>query len=160
MSSSNSTGLRSACVRIWPLWPLRAATAGETEVTQSLLSGQSPAQPAAKLKSRWKACHRSAWFAGYRTGSAKDVVLRAGDELIIPKQRQEVTVIGEVQSAGSYLFASDFKRNEYIAMSGGMTRKADGKRIYVVRADGGGGYSCGFGIFPQFRRSDSSLETP
>jgi len=66
----------------------------------------------------------------------KDVALRDGDELIIPKQRQEVTVIGEVQNGGSYQFLPNLQRADYIAMSGGITRKADRGRIYVVRADG------------------------
>jgi polysaccharide biosynthesis/export protein len=69
-------------------------------------------------------------------GSETDVVLRDGDELIVPRQRQEVTVIGEVQSAGSYLYLQKLKRGDYISMSGGTTKKADKDRIYLVRADG------------------------
>ena len=69
-------------------------------------------------------------------GSQYDVVLRDGDELIVPKQRQEVTVIGEVQAVSSHLWRSGLTRNDYIAMSGGETRRADPGRIYVVRADG------------------------
>ncbi|MEO6079226.1 MAG: hypothetical protein ABIQ86_05550 [Steroidobacteraceae bacterium] len=41
-------------------------------------------------------------------------VLRNGDELTLPKRRQEVTVIGEVQNATSYLFSPDLDRNDYI----------------------------------------------
>jgi polysaccharide export outer membrane protein len=69
-------------------------------------------------------------------GSQYDVVLRDGDELIVPKQRQEVTVIGEVQAVSSHLWHSGLTRDDYIAMSGGETRRADHGRIYVVRADG------------------------
>ena len=65
-----------------------------------------------------------------------DVVLQDGDQLIVPKQKQEVTVLGEVQNATSHLYRGELHRDDYIALSGGTTRKADRKRIYVVRADG------------------------
>jgi protein involved in polysaccharide export with SLBB domain len=69
-------------------------------------------------------------------GSINDVMLRDGDQLIIPKYEQEVTVIGEVQTATSHLFRPGFRRADYIALSGGETRRADKARVYVVRADG------------------------
>jgi protein involved in polysaccharide export with SLBB domain len=69
-------------------------------------------------------------------GSQYDVALRDGDELIVPKLRQEVTVIGEVQTVTSHLYKPGLTRDDYIAMSGGETRRADHGRIYVVRADG------------------------
>jgi polysaccharide export outer membrane protein len=69
-------------------------------------------------------------------GSNEDVILRNGDELIVPRLQQEVTVIGEVQNSTSHLFNSSLGRDDYIAMSGGLTRRADHKSIYVVRANG------------------------
>lgn len=69
-------------------------------------------------------------------GSSDDVILRNGDELIIPRYQQEVTVIGEVQNSTSHLYSSRLSRDDYIAMSGGMTRRADGGAIYIVRANG------------------------
>ena len=71
-----------------------------------------------------------------RIGSPSDVVLRDGDELIIPKVRQEVTIIGEVQNSTSLLHRQGLKRDDYIDLSGGFTRRADKSRAYVVRADG------------------------
>lgn len=65
-----------------------------------------------------------------------DVVLRDGDELLVPKFEQEVTVIGEVQDPTSHLYAPGLSRDDYIRLSGGFTAQADRKRIYVVRADG------------------------
>ncbi|MEO1542759.1 MAG: SLBB domain-containing protein [Pseudomonadota bacterium] len=67
---------------------------------------------------------------------ASDIRLRDGDSLLIPQTVQEVTVIGEVQYATSHLFNVDLDRDDYIGRSGGLTSKADGKRIYVVRANG------------------------
>jgi len=69
-------------------------------------------------------------------GSQYDVVVRDGDQLIVPKFQQEVTVIGEVQTATSHLYRAGLTRSDYIAMSGGETVRADNSRVYVVRADG------------------------
>jgi polysaccharide export outer membrane protein len=69
-------------------------------------------------------------------GSPYDVVLRDGDELLVPKLRQEVTVIGEVQTVTSHLYRPGLSRDDYISMSGGETQRADKGRVYVVRADG------------------------
>jgi protein involved in polysaccharide export with SLBB domain len=69
-------------------------------------------------------------------GSQYDVVLRDGDELIVPRFQQEVTVIGEVQTLTSHLYRPGLTRADYIAMSGGETARADNNRIYVVRANG------------------------
>jgi protein involved in polysaccharide export with SLBB domain len=80
-------------------------------------------------------------------GSASDVVMRQGDRLIIPKQKQEVTVIGEVQTNTSHFYRDNLSRDDYIGMSGGVTRKADRGRIYVVRADGSVISSEGSGWF-------------
>lgn len=68
--------------------------------------------------------------------SPYDVVLRNGDDLIVPKFEQEVTVIGEVQDPTSHLYNPNLSRDDYIRLSGGFTSQADRKRIYVVRADG------------------------
>jgi protein involved in polysaccharide export with SLBB domain len=69
-------------------------------------------------------------------GSSDDVILRGGDRLIIPKFQQQVTVIGEVQNATSHLYNARLSRDDYISLSGGMTRRADRGRIYIVRANG------------------------
>jgi hypothetical protein len=71
-----------------------------------------------------------------KPGSSEDVILRNGDELIVPKKRQEVMVLGEVQDPTSHLYKRRMTRDDYIDQSGGPTREADRKRIYVVRADG------------------------
>jgi polysaccharide biosynthesis/export protein len=69
-------------------------------------------------------------------GSSSDVILRNGDELIVPRFQQEVTVIGEVQNATSHLYSPGLNRDDYISLSGGMTNRADRGKIYVVRANG------------------------
>src|SRR6185437_17084950 len=71
-----------------------------------------------------------------RPGSSNDVLLENGDELIVPRQRQEVMVLGEVQDSTSHLYHPGLSRNDYINESGGLTDQADKRRIYIVRADG------------------------
>ena len=68
--------------------------------------------------------------------AAADILLKDGDQLIVPDERQEVTVLGEVQYATSHVFESGLSRDEYIGRSGGLSQRADKKRIYVVRANG------------------------
>jgi protein involved in polysaccharide export with SLBB domain len=69
-------------------------------------------------------------------GSKYDIELRNGDQLLVPKRRQEVTVMGEVQNVTSHVFEAGRSRDDYIALSGGTTRQADRSKIYVVRPDG------------------------
>jgi protein involved in polysaccharide export with SLBB domain len=70
------------------------------------------------------------------TDLVNDVELRDGDQLLVPKKSQEITVLGETQQNTSHLFQPGLSRDDYIEMSGGLTRRADKKRIYVVRASG------------------------
>jgi protein involved in polysaccharide export with SLBB domain len=71
-----------------------------------------------------------------KPGSAEDIVLKNGDSLVVPRAMQEVTVLGEVQSSTSHLYSGDLGRDDYIDKSGGLTQRADEKRIYIVKADG------------------------
>lgn len=71
-----------------------------------------------------------------KPGSADDIALRDGDKLLVPKQVQTITVLGEVQSPTSHVFRAGLDRDDYIAKSGGITYKADRKRIYVIKANG------------------------
>jgi polysaccharide export outer membrane protein len=69
-------------------------------------------------------------------GSSKDVILKDGDELIVPKRTQEVTVIGEVPNTTSHLWQSGQSLEYYVDQSGGATKQADDKAIYIIRANG------------------------
>lgn len=65
-----------------------------------------------------------------------DVEMRERDRLLIPKKSQEVTVIGETQQNASHLYRPGLSQQDYIEMSGGLTRRADKKLVYIVRASG------------------------
>ena len=68
--------------------------------------------------------------------SQYDVTLMDGDRLYIPPTTQEVMVTGEVFNPTSHLYKRGLDRQQYVKMSGGATRKADERNIYVIRADG------------------------
>ena len=101
--------------------------ASALSVGQSLLTQLRAAKAVGRLVINLQRMQRSP------IGSQYDVVLRDGDELIVPKFEQEVTVIGEVQSVTSHLYRAGLTRNDYIAMSGGETR-ARGQRSGLCRA--------------------------
>ncbi|MBV9344114.1 MAG: SLBB domain-containing protein [Gammaproteobacteria bacterium] len=99
-------------------------------VGQSLLGQLRTAKAVGRLVIDLPAIMRTA------PGSAADVILRGGDQLIVPRKQQQVMVLGEVQYATSHLYNPRLGRDDYIALSGGTTRRADKGRIYVVRANG------------------------
>jgi len=104
--------------------------AGATSIGQSLLAELETAEAIGRLVIDLPAVIAAA------PGSTDDVLLKDGDRLVIPRKTQEVTVIGEVQSATSHLFDPADSVDDYIAASGGVTRQADRSSIYVIRADG------------------------
>lgn len=115
---------------------MQAAVANQGQVTQALSVGQSLLTQLKSAKAVGRLVINLNDVLSSPAGSAMDVVLRDGDQLIIPKQKQEVTVIGEVQNTTSHFYSAKLTRDDYIALSGGVTRKADRGRIYVVRANG------------------------
>ncbi len=100
--------------------------AGALAVGQSLLAGLRSAEPVGRLVVDEREI----------SGTDADIILKDGDRLMVPRTMQEVTVIGEVQSATSHLYVSGRSRGEYIDLSGGTTQRADRGRTYVVRANG------------------------
>jgi protein involved in polysaccharide export with SLBB domain len=98
-------------------------------IGQNLLAQLKTAQPVGRLVVDVQA-------AIAHPGDWADIQLRPGDTLMIPRARQYVTVIGEVQNPTAHIFRPGLSRTDYIQMSGGLTQEADSDRIYVVRADG------------------------
>jgi polysaccharide export outer membrane protein len=116
---------------------LQASNANQGGASSALAVGQSLLTQLRQTRAVGRLVINLAGIMRSPAGSQYDVVLADGDELIVPKFRQEVTVIGEVQTVTSHLYRPGLSREDYISMSGGMTARADKGRIYVVRADGG-----------------------
>jgi polysaccharide export outer membrane protein len=136
---------------------LQATAANQAQAGQALAVGQSLLTQLKTSKAVGRLVIDLNSVIASQVGAPTDVVLREGDEIMIPKQKQEVTVIGEVQTSTSHFYRPQFSRDDYIAMSGGTTRKADRGRIYVVRADGSVVSSEGNGWF---RRSGQLAMRP
>lgn len=116
---------------------LQAAQAGgDSQAADTLAAGRTmlgelqSAQPVGRLAMDF------ARLIEAEPGSDADVVLEDGDVLMVPGPMQTVTVLGEVQSPTSILFQQGRSRDDYINLSGGMTRRADASRVYIVRANG------------------------
>ncbi|PCJ23166.1 MAG: hypothetical protein COA96_12370 [SAR86 cluster bacterium] len=66
----------------------------------------------------------------------EDVIIRNGDQLFLPRTRQEVSILGEVNFPTSHLFNSNLSVADYIDLSGGLTQRSDAGRTYIIKANG------------------------
>lgn len=121
---------------------LQGANAGQVNATaqgaasQTLVTGQALLAQMRQVKAVGRVVIDLPAVLAGKAGSPDDLLLRNGDRLIVPPYRQTVSVLGEVQSNTSLLYRKPLARDDYIDLSGGLTRKADKAKIYVVRADG------------------------
>lgn len=118
------------------LLALQAAGAGQAGAATALSVGQSLLTQLKDYKAVGRMVIDLPRLEDHPVGSTYDVVLRGGDTLSVPRFQQQVTVIGEVQNATSHLFNPRLSRDDYVSLSGGLTRRADHSKIYVVRASG------------------------
>ncbi len=113
---------------------LQAARA-DTDVAQSLSVGQSLLSQLRRTQPLGRLVINLDEIIDDEVDSV-DVILKDGDQLVVPPITQEVTVLGEVQYSTSHIHGPALGRDDYISLSGGLTANADDKRIYVVRANG------------------------
>jgi polysaccharide biosynthesis/export protein len=115
---------------------LRAAAANQTGAVQAMSASESLLDQLQTAEAVGRLVIDLPDLMVAEAGSQHDIVLRNGDRLLVPKLKQEVTVIGEVQTNTSHLYSATLSAGDYISLSGGTTQKADRGRTYVVRADG------------------------
>lgn len=65
-----------------------------------------------------------------------EVLLEGGDVLYVPTKKNSVNVIGQVQVGSSHLYNESMSAEDYIAQSGGIKKRADEDRIYIISANG------------------------
>ncbi len=70
------------------------------------------------------------------SNKSKDLTLKSGDKLYIPNISRSVSVIGEVFVPATHILNDIASLDDYIEQSGGLTERADGSKVYVVKADG------------------------
>tara|TARA_R110000765_G_scaffold2710_6_gene8472 strand:+ start:4310 stop:7027 length:2718 start_codon:yes stop_codon:yes gene_type:complete len=68
--------------------------------------------------------------------NSDEVLLEGGDVLFVPTKKNSINVIGQVQVGSSHLYNSAMTAEDYIAQSGGIKKRADEERIYVISASG------------------------
>lgn len=71
-----------------------------------------------------------------RPGGPADVVLEAGDQLLVPQRMDAVRVVGEVGFPTALVFESGRNINWYVDRAGGFLERADKKRARVVHPNG------------------------
>jgi protein involved in polysaccharide export with SLBB domain len=69
-------------------------------------------------------------------GNVANIILEAGDRIVIPAMTDLIHVGGEVLMPQSLVFNSDARVEDYIAWSGGLTERADTKRILIIKVNG------------------------
>lgn len=65
-----------------------------------------------------------------------DIVVRAGDQLTIPKEPNFVLVTGQVFNPTGISFRPGKNAGWYLRQAGGLTRSGDKKSMFILRADG------------------------
>ena len=78
-------------------------------------------------------------------GTPDDIVLRAGDTILIPKRPEFVLIGGQVYNPTAVSFQPGHDAGWYLNQGGGATRYGDRKRAYVLRANGSVVAHDGFG---------------
>ena len=69
-------------------------------------------------------------------GRPDDLVLEPGDSLTVPIKPSTVTIMGSVYASTAVVYRPGQIVARYIAQCGGTTPNADGRNIFVLRADG------------------------
>jgi polysaccharide export outer membrane protein len=65
-----------------------------------------------------------------------NILLDKGDSLVIPRIINTVSVIGEVNSSTSNIYNPSLGVDDYIALAGGFSPRADQDDIYIIQANG------------------------
>ncbi|MBA6389415.1 SLBB domain-containing protein [Colwellia sp. BRX10-3] len=73
---------------------------------------------------------------GLMAANNSEVLLEGGDVLFVPTKKNSINVIGQVQVGSSHLYNSAMSAEDYIAQSGGIKKRADAERIYIISAGG------------------------
>ncbi|WP_337881129.1 SLBB domain-containing protein [Rheinheimera sp.] len=68
--------------------------------------------------------------------STADIQVEDGDLLYIPRSDFTVSVVGEVQHASSHRYKEGLTLQDYLDLAGGMRKRADKERVYVIKANG------------------------
>ena len=66
----------------------------------------------------------------------EEFVVSDGDSLHIPIKSSSITVVGEVNVNNSLEYREEYTIDDYLRLSGGLTKRADEDSLYIVKANG------------------------
>lgn len=69
-------------------------------------------------------------------GTPWDIELEDGDAVYVPQMPQTINVVGAVYTPTAVIYSPNRSVEDYINMSGGMTRIASAKEIYIIKVNG------------------------
>lgn len=76
-----------------------------------------------------------------------DFPLENGDAIYVPRQPGTVNIFGAVNNATAFMYKQNRRVSDYLQLAGGVTRLADEKELYILRADGTAVSRAGMGWF-------------
>ena len=75
-------------------------------------------------------------YDAIKSGVAEDIVLIDGDKIEIQKDKQTVSILGEVYAPNTVFFESELNLDDYIKLSGGVTKYGSFDDAYIIRSNG------------------------
>jgi polysaccharide biosynthesis/export protein len=69
-------------------------------------------------------------------GTPEDIELEEADSLLVPTSTQTVNIVGAVFNPTAIVYTPYRTVGEYVTMSGGTTKIADDKEIYIIKVNG------------------------
>ena len=91
-------------------------------------------------------------------GSPEDVVLKARDQLIIPKYTAQVKISGSVLFPTQIAYNEDYSFRDYLSSAGGVSDVGRKKRIYVIAANGRAKSTRSFLFFKNYPKVEPGSE--
>ncbi|KIC92831.1 SLBB domain-containing protein [Flavihumibacter solisilvae] len=83
-------------------------------------------------------------------GSADDIILEDGDELIVPRINNTVSIYGEVYKPVDIMYERQKKMKDYLSDAGGVTQLGKRRKAFVIYANGSASkIERMLGIFPR-----------
>ena len=70
------------------------------------------------------------------SGDLQDYQVSNGDSLYIPTKSSSISIVGEVNVSNSIEYKEEYTINDYLKLSGGLTKRADEDSLYIVKANG------------------------
>lgn len=65
-----------------------------------------------------------------------DIIVKDGDELVIPNITPAISIIGEVFVSSTHRFDANLTIDDYLDLAGGIREYGDASNIYIVKANG------------------------